>query len=639
MASMALAAEQDTLNLPSASAQGRAAPSGPADSHRIDAEALQRFASVEDAVNSLPGFHVREEGGLGGYSELSFRGSDAGSVDIYLDGLRLNQEGEEAPDLAKLPLLWFSGLEERSGFEAFGAGGPGSLARIDLSTAADSSGHAEIRGRAGSFGTAEGAATVHGGRDWKWTIGVEGQTARNDYPFFNDNGTIYTTSDDAVQRLQNNAYWSRGVRAALSHDGAFWSQSFSLLWLDYLKEYPGIPNTASDPQAYTRHNEWMGGWRAEAFPGRSRLEVDVQAKRFDDAYHDPDQSLGYLSYEEARTGTSVEAGARSATPLTEKLNVTTEAHVGGESVDPTATPYSQQVASPSLTRQEARLGETLQERITRDFSLTAEAGVSGIHFRAGPVQPIPQDTPRTVSRDLAPLAFRIGTQWRTPVGSFEALGRYEERAPSAEELMGDNNGIRPNPDVDPQKTWIVSLTHEWKRKDFQAQTTAFWHRYEDPIRLAEEGRSSFLQYGNGDAYRAIGFEEDGRVQERDFESRVSLTVQSIEIQQGIDGGFWPAYQSPFEGHAEAFWNPRTSVATVMLGPMLDVLGPYYTGDVNSVPGTHQSSEWEWGAHLGAQRRRVNVSFDARNLLNRNYRDFAYSVRSGRSYSLSLSINI
>ncbi len=55
---------------------------------------------------------------------MSFRGSDAAAVEIYIDGLRLNQEGEESPDLAKWPLLWFNSVEARSGFDEFGSGEP-----------------------------------------------------------------------------------------------------------------------------------------------------------------------------------------------------------------------------------------------------------------------------------------------------------------------------------------------------------------------------------------------------------------------------------------------------------------------------------------------------------------------------------
>jgi len=633
-------ANRDTLDLPSAQAQGRPPVSVPADVHGIEGDALQRFASLDDAVNSLPGFHVREEGGLGGYSELSFRGSDAASVEIDLDGMRLNQEGEEAPDLGKMPLLWFSGLEERSGFDAFGAGSPGALARIDLSTAPDSSGHAELRGRVGSFSTAEGAATVHGGEKWKWTVGVEGQTAKNDFPFYNNNGTDYYAGDDAEQNLANNAYWSRGARAALQHDGSFWDESWSVLWLNYFKEYPGIPDYVfSDPEAYTRYNQWMGAWRVEAFPGHSKWEADVQAKRLNDAYADPGQSLGNLSYQEARTATSVALNARADLPLNPKFDLTPEIRLSDESVDPTATPYNQPLPSPTATRQDAQWGVTLQEKITRDLSLSAEGSEEAIHFFANPVKAFPADTAHSATLDLTPLALRAGAAWRTFLGSFEALGRYEERAPSTAELMGDNNGIHPNTGLDPEKTWAASLMNEWKLSGLQLQTTAFWQRYENPIRLGAEGGSAFLQYENGSDYRAVGVEEDSRLETRDVESRVSLTVQSIQILEGLGAGFWPAYQSPVEGHAEAFWKPRVPLAAVTLGPVVDFLGPYYNEDVNAVPGTHVDPEWEWGAHFSAKRSCMNLAFDARNIFNRTYSDFAYSVRSGRSFSLSVSVDL
>ena len=236
--------------------------------YRLDAAALRRFATLEEALDALPGFRVRRQGGLGGYSALSFRGARASQVDIYVDGVRLNQDGDAAPDLAKWPVLWFSSLEARSGIDPQGGkgGGPGTLARIDLSTRDDS--RANFQSRVGSFATAEAALSLQtplSESGWSLSVGAQGQSARNDYPYFSNNGTVYNTADDGVWHMDNNRYRSRGARALLRREGVDTRQTVSLVWLDSRKEYPGLfPSSA---QAYGTRSDWLGAWRLEHFDG------------------------------------------------------------------------------------------------------------------------------------------------------------------------------------------------------------------------------------------------------------------------------------------------------------------------------------------------------------------------------------
>jgi hypothetical protein len=241
--------------------------------HRIEGEALRRFATLEDAIASLPGFRVRRQGGLGGYSELSFRGARASRIEIHIDGMRLNQDGDPAPDLAKWPLLWFTSLEARTGIDPGGAG-PGTLARIDLST--HGSGHAEAHARGGAHATLETAVTARGHGAWRWSAGVQGQHSRNDYPFRSDNGTVHNTGDDGIVRMENNGYWSRGFRASALAGDESGFQSFSLLRLESRKEYPGLLGTGSS--AYTNREDWMGAWRMQRHGAAMLWEAGAPAR-------------------------------------------------------------------------------------------------------------------------------------------------------------------------------------------------------------------------------------------------------------------------------------------------------------------------------------------------------------------------
>jgi hypothetical protein len=81
--------------------------------------------------------------------------------------------------------------------------------------------------------------------------------------------------------------------------------------------------------------------------------------------------------------------------------------------------------------------------------------------------------------------------------------------------------------------------------------------------------------------------------------------------------------------------PATSIT---MGPILDLRGPYYPGDAN-LAGTHRDAEMDWGAEVGGHQGPWRLAFDARNLSDHHFSDFANTVRSGRSYSLNFSTHL
>jgi hypothetical protein len=647
----------DTLDLPAAETRGTPATSQTAGVYRLDTESLHRFATLEDALASLPGFRVRRAGGLGGYSELSFRGARASAVDLYVDGMRLNQDGEGAPDLSKWPSLWFTSLEARTGFDPHGAR-PGALARIDLSTRSED--RLQVHGRVASFSVGEAAAMVQAplpfSVGWNLSAGIEAQTARNDYHYFDDNGTGTNTADDADRHMENNGYRSRGARAALKRETAESRQSFSTLWLDSRKEYPGF--SGSGAQAYTQRTDWLGAWRLERFDAVA-WEVGVQGRRFDDAYHDPAQTLGYISFEDRRVSLSLEADIRARLRAADfsggTLDWTPQLRLRTESVEPKAAPFTQPFTSPTLHRRETQIGSTFEgvffKSASRNLSATLDLHGTALCVVADGVRPFP-DTGygriKTVNR--FPVALRAGSRWNAIQQSTGWLARLEQRAPSSGEILGDNNGVKGNRDLRAETTLGVSADHSvhssptfsasaFEAFDWRLQTTVFWNLYHNPIRLGGYGSSAFLRYANAADYSARGIEWRGSGAGRHAEGALSVTLQDASIDEGEYEGNRPAHQSAAEAHAELFWKPLPQFFSgARLGPLFDYRSAYDPADAN-IPDARRSAEWEWGAHASAQRGRARASFDARNLTNRQYRDFAYSPRSGRSFSFTLSFSL
>lgn len=668
----------DTLDLPPAATRASRIASPALGAHHLDAESLRRFATLEDALASLPGFRVRRAGGLGGYSELSFRGARATAVEVYVDGVRLNQEGDGAPDLAKWPALWFSSLTAHTGLDAGGAS-PGALARIDLSTKAAH--RVEAHARGGSFGTGEAAVQATLGPafapGWHLTASLQGQAARNDYTVDSDNGTLYNTADDRTWRMDNNAYASRGARAVARRDHASGSQEFSVLWLDSRKEYPGrFPSTA---RAHTLRTDWLAAWRMMGAPaphgagpagGAGAWSVSAQVRRLEDAYRDPARTLGPFSFEQARVSTAAELNASlavllgaprsgrivgappsAATPPEARGRAGTwftqvDARLRAEDIDPVRTPFTQQMESPAATRAEAGAGVRTTAGhlpgLPSLLTLTVEARPAFIRFQADGVRSFPSGPLSAPASEIfTPVALRAALEWPTRTGVWGVAARREPRAPSSGELLGDNNGIHHNSGLRAEDTRSVSALHAlsfgaaeglraWSAR---LQTTVYANHHEDPIRLTARGTSPFLRHENGDGYRAVGVEWSVHAATRLVEAGAALTAQDAVIREGAYAGMRPAYVSDAEAHAEAFLTP---VEGLRLGTLVDFRSPYYPGDAN-VPVSRRGAEWEWGAHAGYARGPVRLALDARNLLDRRHQDFAYSPRSGRAWSLTLSL--
>src|SRR5439155_2215690 len=87
-----------------------------------------RVETLGEALADTAGVQVRRFGGLGDFSTVSIRGSSAGQVQVYLDGVPLARAQNEVVNLADLPLDAVERVEVYRGttplaFAQAGAGG------------------------------------------------------------------------------------------------------------------------------------------------------------------------------------------------------------------------------------------------------------------------------------------------------------------------------------------------------------------------------------------------------------------------------------------------------------------------------------------------------------------------------------
>ncbi|NOY28433.1 MAG: TonB-dependent receptor, partial [Oligoflexia bacterium] len=172
----------------------------------VDAR-LPDSADVADVLDRVAGTTVVHLGGLGDFSAVSIRGSSLRQVQIFLDGVPLNPDGSDVVNLSELPLRAFSRVEVWRGsapprYAAAPVGGV-----VDLVTADEPGASASITAGQYQTGRAFALDSFAGKLFGKRLDGMavaDFLHTRGDFDYFDDNGTIYTVTDDRIGTRANN---------------------------------------------------------------------------------------------------------------------------------------------------------------------------------------------------------------------------------------------------------------------------------------------------------------------------------------------------------------------------------------------------------------------------------------------------
>lgn len=195
-------------------------------SHSADAIDLTSLAgsgqSVADAIEHLPGVHLRRTGGFGSFTSLGMRGLGMRYVNVVVNNTALHLTGTGGVDLSLLP------LEHIERVEVFRGGGPlqfeaplGGVLRIvtklpkNRSTLHAHLGYGSYHSRSAhlaSGGPLPGLAL-------RYHATLTRQDTSGRFPFWNDNATLYTPADDFSDVRRNNALELTTANFTLEGDG------------------------------------------------------------------------------------------------------------------------------------------------------------------------------------------------------------------------------------------------------------------------------------------------------------------------------------------------------------------------------------------------------------------------------------
>ncbi len=165
-----------------------------------------RMESLAEVVEKEAGVQIRQQGGLGGYSAVSLRGSSSNQVLVFIDGILLNDGAEGSVNLSNISLADVEAIEIYRGITPanFNRSSIGGLINIrTLRSKKDFS--AAVTAGAGSFGTRRLSGFVNhkpGRADYILSLDYLG--SQNDFTIDNDNNTIWNPDDDREENRNNN---------------------------------------------------------------------------------------------------------------------------------------------------------------------------------------------------------------------------------------------------------------------------------------------------------------------------------------------------------------------------------------------------------------------------------------------------
>lgn len=179
----------------------------------------KRYNSLPDILEKEAGLRIKRYGGLGSYSTLSIRGSNANQVQFYIDGVPLNNAQYGEINLAEFSTDQFQSIEIYKSGNPSGFGNSAIGGVVNLVTKKGSvKDMTKISANGGSLNTYN-LKVLHSGKskdDIHYNFFGQYEKSDQNYRFQSDNGTIFNLLDDKDQTRKNAQFKKANLTALVS---------------------------------------------------------------------------------------------------------------------------------------------------------------------------------------------------------------------------------------------------------------------------------------------------------------------------------------------------------------------------------------------------------------------------------------
>lgn len=458
----------------------------------VDAQTpTARAASVADLIEREAGVRVRSRGGLGSFSSVSLRGSDANEVAIFVDGVPLSRAGAGVIDLGQLAADGLERVEIYRGAPPVELGSEAIGGVINLVTKKGSGRGWKPRASAGtgSFGARSASAGLSLGRPGlRASANVSYRGANGDFTYYDNAGTLYDTSDDKMAIRHNNGFDQLQLDATVGSPPPKSSQVGWSLGAHGFGKRQGVPGIGSIGAEALSAKLTTGRMLLDGHvKRRGRVDVAVDAHVFWEhlGFSNPagDKVGAYGASVTEANAVGGGLSGRLDAPLGKRqlLSVVGETRVEHRMPRDLLRPTFQGLDS---TRMFGGLGVVDEIRVLRDrLALTPTLRLDGAFSTLRDASDTAPPGVRSSDWFLSP---RLGVRAKvTKIFSLRASAGRFVRFPTLIEQFGDGAFVLPGRTIRPESAWGgdvgAALVLKRSKVTFEAETAFFGRRVSDYI--------------------------------------------------------------------------------------------------------------------------------------------------------------
>lgn len=609
----------------------------------IEKEKLQQAGgSLAEVVAAESGVQYRQSGGSGSFSTISLRGSTAEQVNVYVDGILLNEAAGGGVNLSHIELLQADKVEVYRGTVPVQLGNSAIGGAISItSTRATHKPLASLLAGFGSFGSSRISTSFTGPANWlngqQLVASFSHRTSDNNFSFLNDNGTPLNPDDDETQQRRNAQTRSTSGFLKSGHQLSSGAKLEHALQLsEHQQGISNWRNTARGTATLDTDNiQWRSTLSNTATAGHWSSLLGAHFSKKNEIYDDSDSTIG-TGRQKINAKTSVLGGRVYREILLDRQSLSFNIRARSESLD------SKDELRDSNTTMAQRYRVDLNAQWNRyygDGSNLFSASLFGFNLKDD-YQIENNTNARRDYRDSAltpqlglhhALGESLGGQWK-----FIANASQHKRAPSFFDLFGSQGLFQGNSDLQAESSTNVDLGVAWQltsmtETDATLQLAWFQNKKENLISRVYNargvGRSENISRASTN-----GLEVAGNLKlANGLSFNANLTLQDSENLSRISGftGKQLPGESALDGSFTVQWKNRQWKATYEYTFNSD----RFYDSPNLLAAVDQKTH---NARLSRYWKHWRCDLELTNLSNQNYEDFNGYPKPGRAGFISIT---
>lgn len=602
----------------------------------INASQLQSAGtSLAEVAAAKSGVQFRQSGGLGSHSVVSLRGSSAEQVNVYLDGVLLNEAAGGGVNLSDIELLDAQQVDIYRGSVPVQLGDTAIGGAVNITTlrAGDQPLPRVLLG-SGSFGSHRVSAAWRGPLTLTHTDQLVAtfshRQSDNNFGFLFDNRTPLNPSDDSRQQRSNNQTSTTSALLKGSHPLGGNRVESVLQWFDRRQGISNpLNNTSSNAQLDTSNFQFRSIWRSTPSVEGNASLWELTAAIKDEHFNDSNGQIG-LATQNLRSQTNIAGIKHYREQVTSK-----------QSLAFTFKLRNEELKSRDLLRQ---LPETQAQRVRLDAAgqLTRFYNDGASVFNAGLFASSINDdfsvgVNGTLDRNYQQgfIAPQLGFSHKTKNDiNLRFNISSQQRAPSFFELFGSQGLFEGNAELRSEKAINAEFGISWQGyfqriESLQSSAVFFTGNRRRLITNVYDSRG-IGHAENIARARITGLELNTAMQfANGWKSSANLTFQNAINQSNISG------QRGMQLPGEAAVSGNLSLTKQLGKWQLEYshqwrLDTFYDSG-NRLPAADQRTH---DVTLSWQRHDWRWELAAHNLTNQNYEDFNGFPKPGRSFFIT-----